>query len=111
MSNERDELAQAIEHASHNGGSAVDMLYPNEARHFADAVLAAGYRKPRTITSVEELRALPIGAMVMDTDPDVCRKVGLNTWRSLTETADWTYPSEDIVDSGPFTVLWEPAGE
>ena len=30
----------------------------------ADAILAAGYRKPRTITTVEELDALPVEAVV-----------------------------------------------
>ena len=31
----------------------------------ADAILDAGYRKPRTITTVEELDALPEGSIVM----------------------------------------------
>lgn len=31
----------------------------------ADAILAAGYRKPRTITTVEELDALPVGSVVL----------------------------------------------
>jgi hypothetical protein len=31
----------------------------------ADAILAAGYVKPRTITTVEELAALPIGSVVL----------------------------------------------
>lgn len=29
------------------------------------AVLAAGYRKPRTVTTVEELDALPVGSVVL----------------------------------------------
>lgn len=32
----------------------------------ADAILAAGYRKSRTITTVEELDALPTSTVVMD---------------------------------------------
>lgn len=40
---------------------------PNEvyAARTADAVLAAGYRKPRTITTTEELDALPVGSVVL----------------------------------------------
>lgn len=39
--------------------------------HIADAILAAGYRKPRTITTVEELDALLHGdanVILMDSD-------------------------------------------
>ena len=31
----------------------------------ADAILAAGYSKPRTITTAEELDALPVGSVVL----------------------------------------------
>jgi len=37
----------------------------------ADAVLAAGYRKPRTITTMEELNALPVGSVFRDPDGSV----------------------------------------
>jgi hypothetical protein len=79
MSNEaRDELALTIMHhpwiaaawpkgycptcdrvidAGHNS--------PCHADHVADAILTAGYRKPRTIATVEELNALPVGSVVL----------------------------------------------
>ena len=37
-------------------------------RGLADAIIAAGYRKPRTITTAEELDALPVGSVVKDED-------------------------------------------
>jgi len=49
--NEREELARII--ASKHTAAAVD------------AILAAGYRKPRTITTVDELDALPNGTVVL----------------------------------------------
>ena len=46
---QRDELARLIS-SRHTMGA-------------VDAILAAGYRKPRTITTVEELDALPVGSV------------------------------------------------
>lgn len=37
-------------------------------QHVADAILAAGYRKPRTITTFDELDELPRGSVVLDRD-------------------------------------------
>ena len=34
----------------------------------ADAVLAAGYSKPRIVTTVDELEALPVGSVVRGVD-------------------------------------------
>ena len=66
MSNERDELAGIIARAFRvhpNGVAYVDH------KGGADALLAAGYRKPRTITTAEELDALPRGAVVLSDVP------------------------------------------
>jgi hypothetical protein len=41
-----------------------------------------GYRKPRTITTVEELDALPEGSIILDSDPDALVTNGI-AWRSL----------------------------
>lgn len=60
MSTERDELAEVI-------ATAIDEWFgegdPNE--YVAHAVRAAGYRKPRTVTTAEELDALPVGSVVL----------------------------------------------
>jgi len=55
---ERDELAEELAAAYGESPSSAD----DDA---ADAILAAGYVKPRTITTVEELDALPIGSVVL----------------------------------------------
>ena len=53
---DRDELADLIKPA------AAHDYWPQKA---AELVLAAGYRKPRQVTTVEELDALPTGAVVL----------------------------------------------
>lgn len=55
MSNERDELAEVIKPAA-----AYD-FWPQKA---AELALAAGYRKPRQVTTVEELDVLPAGTLI-----------------------------------------------
>jgi hypothetical protein len=64
----RQELAEVI-------ASKLDRLFG--AREFgpatqdfelADHLIAAGYRKPRTITTAEELDALPVGSVVLSQD-------------------------------------------
>lgn len=48
----------------------------------ADAILAAGYRKPRTVTTAEELDALPVGSVVLDHAQPPCawQKDGDGIW-------------------------------
>lgn len=41
---------------------------PRHAAEAADAILAAGYSKPRTITTADELDGLPVGSVVKDED-------------------------------------------
>ena len=68
MSNERDELVGiAMEEANANG------LYLgiHTAENMACAVLAAGYSKPRTITTADGLTELPNGAVIRDSSGDV----------------------------------------
>ena len=45
-------------HGGHNS--------PSHAGHLADAILAAGYTKPRIITTAAELDALPDGSVIRD---------------------------------------------
>lgn len=57
----RDELAELIDDSM---GEWCDIEGPSHgpALHAADAILAAGYIKPRNIKTVEELDALPEGS-------------------------------------------------
>ena len=74
--NERDELADelqqfALTHDREDGRTWAD---------YADALLAAGYRKPRTITTPEELDALPVGSIILDVENDAWQKMTSGSW-------------------------------
>ena len=72
----------------------------------ADKIIRAGWRPPaRTVTTVEELDALPVGSIVRDDeraaldekwDDDMWAEVGY----------EYTFSSSSI--HTPATVLWEP---
>jgi hypothetical protein len=97
----RDELAAVIEQAYDlNEGMATFEL-------LAHATIAAGYRKPRTITTAEELDALPVGSAVLDADCDVSTKHA-ERWHGY-EMAP--LDSRKFSKCGPFTVLYEPGAK
>ena len=69
MTTEREQLADAIADAIAGTLGEVAGIFDtsiDEDLKMADAILAAGYRKPRTVTTVEELDALPVGSVVLD---------------------------------------------
>ena len=75
-----------------------------------DIVLAAGYRCPRTVTTVEELDALPVDSVVMETEEDT---FVIRTMRGVFHR----FPDGWYVVAGydarhnialPATVLYEP---
>jgi len=81
----------------------------NLAAHQADVLHAAGYRKPRTITTAEQLEALPFGSAVQtsdDSDVVVLRCEGQNfrnqSGADLSATDLWRYGTH------PLTVIYEP---
>jgi len=70
-----------------------------------DAILAAGYRKPRTITTAEELDALAEGSVILSNDgEDSAQKDGEGYWYLW--GGDIGLCSEEI--NLPVTVLHEP---
>lgn len=75
---ERDELEALLDrHLTERDcaqGCTLACGYDDEDRgaHFADVILAAGYRKPRAITTVEELDELPVGSVVEDAYAAIC---------------------------------------
>jgi len=72
MTTERDELADLIwDLAIRHLGVAT-----SSSKSMADELLAAGYRKPRTITTVEELDALPFETVIRDADRHVLERWG-----------------------------------
>lgn len=98
--NERDELADKIEVAA--------PISAGDAESIADAILEAGYRKPRTITTAEELDALPWDSVVRTESGVVLEKwVGEDDaeWR-VSGHRPWT--TAELAVNLPATVLWEP---
>ena len=91
--NERDELARII--ASNHTSAAVD------------AILAAGYRKPRQVTTVEEMQALPMGSVIRLDDRGYVYARHYSD--SVFPEDDWVSPLHHVFDEDwlPATVLHE----
>ena len=77
---------------------------PNGIAAMRQMLTEFGYRKPRTITTAEELDALADGTAVLDYEHDVSTK----------HDGKWHGYEMNPLDSrkfkayGPFTILWEP---
>ncbi|WP_432679358.1 hypothetical protein ACRAJ3_11475 [Rhodococcus pyridinivorans] len=91
--NERDELAKLIFDVPSEDPACIP-----SPRAIADAILAAGYRKLRTITTVEELEALPEDSIIHEGESVVATRIG-NSW--------W-YPTGPFEPNLPVTVLYNP---
>ena len=102
---ERDELADDL----------ADSIFrytgvtTSSSKSMADELLAAGYRKPRTIKSAAELEALPFGSAVQTSDAEdvvVLRCEGRDfrnqSGYELSVETLWRYGTH------PFTVIYEP---
>lgn len=98
----RDELAELTLHL--HVALAPKVLVP-EARSVAAVLLAAGYRKPRIITTREELDALPSGSVILGSDgePNVLHD---NGW--VLPGGDGGYTSWAVAQNLPASVLHEP---
>jgi len=103
---ERDELASVIVAAY---GEDPDSECPCEQDlDVADAILAAGYRRPRTVTTVEEMQALPMGSVIRLNDRGYVYARHYND--SVFPEDDWVSPLHHVFDEDwlPATVLHEP---
>lgn len=101
MSTERDELIDIIDNRWHGYG------YSPEGS--ADAILASGYRKPRTITTVEELNALPVRSVIRGNwlaekwaEPEG------ECWHIAGKALSWFTEQLASYNGLPATVLYEP---
>lgn len=119
---ERDELAHILDvqgaqvgDCGHEPGEADDC--ENGCRElllgYADAILAAGYRKPRVVSTVEELEALPVGSAIVVRGEHI--EVGVIATRVMVrgnddewESYDAYETTEGLVEYLPATVLFEP---
>jgi hypothetical protein len=74
----------------------------------ASDILAAGYRKPRTITTAEELDALPVGSVILDPIGLSLHKNAFTGWCASNGAKEIT---ADMLahESLPATVLHEGA--
>lgn len=125
MSTERDELAGVIiEHPwldhTYFGGSwpagfcpsckaviPAGHNSPSHATHIADAILAAGYTKPRQVTTVEDLEGMASGVVIRDADGDICKHRGDGYWDSMAEPEE-AFHYGDFDGVLPATVLYSP---
>lgn len=80
-----------------------DTDYVERDYALADDILEAGYSKPRIVTTVEELDALPDHSVISDNDDDIWQKRG-GEWCSY-ETSRCTSPR--LLKYHPLTVLHE----
>lgn len=74
---ERDELGGILMEEANANGLYMGIITTD---NMADAILAAGYRKPRQVTTVEELDALPFGSVVLDADRATATRLDADYW-------------------------------
>jgi hypothetical protein len=106
--NARDELVGIVQGTKHMRALHLEVpaaVLVDVGFGIADAVLAAGYRAQRTITTVEELEALPDGSAVLDRYGDVSTKHA-HWWHGY-ETSPLL--SSKVAKFGPLTVIHEGA--
>jgi hypothetical protein len=104
----RDELADIIAEAADAWLMGPITAGTTPEHTSADAVLAAGYVKHRTITTVDELDALPLGSVVIDRDRDICQRFR-GGWRAtIHESNDDPWLTDTLEVDLPATVLYSP---
>lgn len=108
MSIERDEVADVFTGHTVGFGGYPKKLMRGHAQEIADRILAAGYRKPRTVTTVEELDALPFGSVILDRSGLSLHKNEFTGWRASNGAKDI---DEAMLaqEAFPAIVLHEPA--
>ena len=103
MSTERDELAKELRK---------NFIFPHRVdKDIAEELLAAGYRKPQQVTSVEELDALPAGSLLLS-QSEYPRYAG-TVWRVSSQSmiekvgheVEGVTPARYFKDPLPATVL------
>ena len=81
----RDDLVDLLENAVDDAvyfAEAPPSLSGAVARIAADAILAAGYRKPRRVTAREEIEALPIDTVLLS-DTIAYQNCGDGDWAAV----------------------------
>ncbi len=110
----RDELAEVIANFRDDWYKVARKSPAGIDRDEADAILAAGYSKPRTITTAEELDALPDGSLIESRGGVVFQKYA--GWFAQDDAGwqrpgyEWTARTRDLTDKAhqPLTVIHTP---
>lgn len=117
---ERDELARELFIADNGNQSREQSLvdwewfestdnYRGRIQHYKDmaaGMITAGYSKPRTITTVEELDALPLGSVILDGGGLSLHKNAFTGWCASNGAKD--IEGELLLEATPATVLHVP---
>jgi hypothetical protein len=115
--NTHDELAKLLFITDNNAAPDPEHEWEMATRHnspyaecyyvMADAAMAAGYRKPRTITTTRELDALPVGSVVLDQFGLSLHKNAFTGWCASNGATN--IPTDMLEQEAlPATVLFEP---
>lgn len=107
---ERDELARTLQFAKELADPNWSLSVPHIAKQAIARLVEIIEAKPRTITTAEELDALPVGSILLDRTGDTARKF-LGGWRTTVVEPDgsaWLSGHMEDADL-PATVLHEGA--
>jgi hypothetical protein len=88
----RNELADTIEGALDRSNGIIAWAGPAQ-EEIAAAILAAGYRKPRIITTPRELEALPVGSVIWAFD---FQAGDSNSWQLFDDVNELTDEDGDL---------------
>jgi len=109
----REELAQLVAQADSYAANDCGGIH---WQNMADKILAAGYSKPRTITTVDELNTLPQGTKLYSSKTthswhlnDLSHPHGGT--RVQGTGGGYTYLEDFIKHEAPLTVLYSPASQ
>ncbi|NWL34473.1 hypothetical protein [Paenarthrobacter nitroguajacolicus] len=112
QASERDEIARDILDGRINAAieewdAAKPGAFPaHVAAHVADGLCADGYRKPRTVATIEDLDALPFEAVIRDAEGHALERWGdAEHVQWSTPGCKWFVPATEI--ALPVTVLYE----
>lgn len=106
----RDDLALIVSEALENVTGIYDTTDDEDCK-ISDVILAAGYLKPRIVTTVDEMGALPVGSVVIDREGMSLQKTEFNLsgtgWNASNGTRDIEHDELER-DCFPAVVIYEP---
>ncbi|MGC0365032.1 glyoxylase-like metal-dependent hydrolase (beta-lactamase superfamily II) [Rhodococcus sp. 27YEA15] len=113
MSTQRDELAEAMQKELDPDWR---QYHPGHFEEAADALLAAGWSRPRAVETVEELEALPVGSVIKLPDGEIGMIMAARDKRHVVGYPGHL-PTDELAEvirgtyGDPIRVLFTPGGE